>query len=162
MEIAEGGELFDRIVSRGHYSEKAAAGVFRTIMKVVAQCHALGVIHRDLKPENFLLRCARERDRERETLSPSRALVESRVFRMRLGRYGRSGAKRGADDAVYAGGSWSRVKEGTCAIAARSRLPRAGGGVDRIGPSPPHPQAVSDQQCRAVAVWRSPRESDVY
>mmetsp|Transcript_8407 Transcript_8407/g.15954 ORF Transcript_8407/g.15954 Transcript_8407/m.15954 type:complete len:480 (-) Transcript_8407:471-1910(-) len=55
MEIAEGGELFDRIVSRGHYSEKAAAGVFRTIMKVVAQCHALGVIHRDLKPENFLL-----------------------------------------------------------------------------------------------------------
>lgn len=55
MEICEGGELFDRIVNRGHYSEKAAAECFRAVMKVVAQCHALGVIHRDLKPENFLL-----------------------------------------------------------------------------------------------------------
>jgi len=57
MEIAEGGELFDRIVNKGHYSEKEAARAFRQIMKVVAQCHALGVMHRDLKPENFLLRC---------------------------------------------------------------------------------------------------------
>mmetsp|Transcript_12129 Transcript_12129/g.16529 ORF Transcript_12129/g.16529 Transcript_12129/m.16529 type:complete len:521 (+) Transcript_12129:221-1783(+) len=55
MEICNGGELFDRIVEKGHYSEKQAAGVFRTIVKVVAQCHALGVMHRDLKPENFLL-----------------------------------------------------------------------------------------------------------
>jgi len=55
MEIAEGGELFDRIVNKGHYSEKEAARAFRQIMKVVAQCHALGVMHRDLKPENFLL-----------------------------------------------------------------------------------------------------------
>lgn len=55
MELAEGGELFDRIVEKGHYSEKLAANTFRTIMQVVAQCHALGVMHRDLKPENFLL-----------------------------------------------------------------------------------------------------------
>jgi len=55
MEICEGGELFDRIVEKGHYTEKNAADAFRTIMKVVAQCHALGVMHRDLKPENFLL-----------------------------------------------------------------------------------------------------------
>lgn len=27
----------------------------RTIVRVVAHCHALGVVHRDLKPENFLL-----------------------------------------------------------------------------------------------------------
>lgn len=55
MELAEGGELFDRIVAKGHYTEKQAAASFRTIMQVVAQCHALGVMHRDLKPENFLL-----------------------------------------------------------------------------------------------------------
>ncbi|KAK3275742.1 calcium-dependent protein kinase [Cymbomonas tetramitiformis] len=55
MECCEGGELFDRIVEKGHYKEKDAADIFRTIMKVVAQCHALGVMHRDLKPENFLL-----------------------------------------------------------------------------------------------------------
>lgn len=35
MELCEGGELFDRIVARGHYSERAAANVFRTIVEVV-------------------------------------------------------------------------------------------------------------------------------
>ncbi|XP_044484484.1 calcium-dependent protein kinase 10-like [Mangifera indica] len=54
MELCEGGELFDRIVARGHYSERAAAGVARTIMEVVRMCHENGVMHRDLKPENFL------------------------------------------------------------------------------------------------------------
>ncbi|KAG2623556.1 calcium-dependent protein kinase 29-like [Panicum virgatum] len=54
MEVCEGGELFDRIVSRGHYTERAAAGVIRTIMEVVQHCHKHGVMHRDLKPENFL------------------------------------------------------------------------------------------------------------
>ncbi|KAF8657998.1 hypothetical protein HU200_059458 [Digitaria exilis] len=54
MEVCEGGELFDRIVSRGHYTERAAAAVIRTIMEVVQHCHKHGVMHRDLKPENFL------------------------------------------------------------------------------------------------------------
>ncbi|URE02181.1 calcium-dependent protein kinase [Musa troglodytarum] len=54
MELCEGGELFDRIVARGHYSERAAAVVTRTIVEVVQLCHRHGVIHRDLKPENFL------------------------------------------------------------------------------------------------------------
>lgn len=54
MELCEGGELFDRIVARGHYSERAAAGVARTVAEVVRMCHENGVMHRDLKPENFL------------------------------------------------------------------------------------------------------------
>ena len=54
MELCEGGELFDRIVARGHYTERAAAAVVRTIVEVVQLCHKHGVIHRDLKPENFL------------------------------------------------------------------------------------------------------------
>ncbi|GJM88830.1 hypothetical protein PR202_ga05400 [Eleusine coracana subsp. coracana] len=54
MELCEGGELFDRIVARGHYTERAAAAVVRTIVEVVQLCHRHGVIHRDLKPENFL------------------------------------------------------------------------------------------------------------
>ncbi|CAN6586445.1 unnamed protein product [Malus baccata var. baccata] len=54
MELCEGGELFDRIVSRGHYTERAAAAVTKTIVEVVQMCHKHGVMHRDLKPENFL------------------------------------------------------------------------------------------------------------
>ncbi|CAA7057133.1 unnamed protein product [Microthlaspi erraticum] len=54
MELCEGGELFDRIVARGHYTERAAASVIKTIMEVVQMCHKHGVMHRDLKPENFL------------------------------------------------------------------------------------------------------------
>ncbi|XP_051118710.1 calcium-dependent protein kinase 8-like [Andrographis paniculata] len=54
MELCEGGELFDRIVARGHYTERAAAYVLKTIVEVVQMCHQQGVMHRDLKPENFL------------------------------------------------------------------------------------------------------------
>ncbi|PNT64929.1 hypothetical protein BRADI_4g35100v3 [Brachypodium distachyon] len=51
MELCEGGELFDRIFARGHYTERAAAKIGRTIAEL---CHENGVMHRDLKPENFL------------------------------------------------------------------------------------------------------------
>ena len=55
MELCAGGELFDRIIAKGHYSEKAAAILLRQIVNVVHVCHFMGVMHRDLKPENFLL-----------------------------------------------------------------------------------------------------------
>ncbi|PNX75897.1 calcium-dependent protein kinase 3-like protein [Trifolium pratense] len=55
MELCAGGELFDRIISKGHYSERAAAEMCRQMVAVVHNCHSMGVIHRDLKPENFLL-----------------------------------------------------------------------------------------------------------
>lgn len=54
MELCAGGELFDRITKKGHYSERKAADLVRTIVGVIETCHSLGVMHRDLKPENFM------------------------------------------------------------------------------------------------------------
>jgi calcium-dependent protein kinase len=55
MELCSGGELFDRIIAKGSYSEMEAATIIRQIVNVVHVCHFMGVMHRDLKPENFLL-----------------------------------------------------------------------------------------------------------
>ncbi|KAK4600081.1 hypothetical protein RGQ29_009945 [Quercus rubra] len=55
MELCTGGELFDRIINKGTYSEREAASIGRQIVNVVHVCHFMGVMHRDLKPENFLM-----------------------------------------------------------------------------------------------------------
>lgn len=55
MELCKGGELLDKILSRGgKYPEEDARVVLIQILSVVAYCHLQGVVHRDLKPENFL------------------------------------------------------------------------------------------------------------
>ncbi|CAN1164758.1 CDPK-related kinase 4 [Linum perenne] len=55
MELCEGGELLDRILSRGgRYTEDDAKAIVIQILGVVSYCHLQGVVHRDLKPENFL------------------------------------------------------------------------------------------------------------
>lgn len=55
MELCRGGELLDRILSRGgKYTEEDAKAVMLQILNVVSFFHLQGVVHRDLKPENFL------------------------------------------------------------------------------------------------------------
>ncbi|CAB4271655.1 unnamed protein product [Prunus armeniaca] len=55
MELCEGGELLDKILSRGgRYTEGDAKTIVVQILSVTAFCHLQGVVHRDLKPENFL------------------------------------------------------------------------------------------------------------
>lgn len=46
LELCRGGELFDKIIAKGHFSEREAAAYFRTMVEVVAHCHQLGVMHR--------------------------------------------------------------------------------------------------------------------
>ena len=54
MERVTGGELFDRIVEKGSYTEKDAADLIKQVLSAVAYMHSEGVVHRDLKPENLL------------------------------------------------------------------------------------------------------------
>jgi len=55
MELVTGGELFDRIVEKGSYSEKDASFVMRQIIDACRYLHENNIVHRDLKPENLLL-----------------------------------------------------------------------------------------------------------
>mmetsp|Transcript_5432 Transcript_5432/g.9579 ORF Transcript_5432/g.9579 Transcript_5432/m.9579 type:complete len:530 (-) Transcript_5432:182-1771(-) len=55
MELCSGGELFDRIINKGHYSEKNASELIRVMLEIIDFMHKKGLVHRDLKPENFLL-----------------------------------------------------------------------------------------------------------
>uniref|UniRef100_A0A8D2Q8V2 Calcium/calmodulin-dependent protein kinase type 1B n=1 Tax=Varanus komodoensis TaxID=61221 RepID=A0A8D2Q8V2_VARKO len=54
MQLVTGGELFDRIIERGYYTEKDASQLIRQVLEAVNYLHDLGIVHRDLKPENLL------------------------------------------------------------------------------------------------------------
>uniref|UniRef100_A0A2R9CEE6 Calcium/calmodulin dependent protein kinase ID n=1 Tax=Pan paniscus TaxID=9597 RepID=A0A2R9CEE6_PANPA len=54
MQLVSGGELFDRIVEKGFYTEKDASTLIRQVLDAVYYLHRMGIVHRDLKPENLL------------------------------------------------------------------------------------------------------------
>jgi len=54
MELVTGGELFDRIVAKGSYTEKDAARTVKTLCDALGYLHKKKIVHRDLKPENLL------------------------------------------------------------------------------------------------------------
>lgn len=55
LEMATGGELFDRLIDSGSMSERAAWPYFKGLVEAVQHCHSRGVVHRDLKLENVML-----------------------------------------------------------------------------------------------------------
>ncbi|KAG6394082.1 hypothetical protein SASPL_144661 [Salvia splendens] len=86
MELCGGGELFDRIIAKGHYSEKDASDLCRQIVNVVDHCHFMGVMHRDLKPENFLLSSKEEKAMLKATdFGLSVFIEEGKVYRNIVG-----------------------------------------------------------------------------
>ncbi|KAL1245605.1 Calcium/calmodulin-dependent protein kinase type 1 [Trichinella spiralis] len=54
MDLVTGGELFDRIVAKGSYSERDASNLIRQVLDAVNYLHMNDIVHRDIKPENLL------------------------------------------------------------------------------------------------------------
>lgn len=55
LELMSGGELFDKIVEMGSFTESMAADVSYQCLDALNYMHSKGFVHRDLKPENMLL-----------------------------------------------------------------------------------------------------------
>jgi len=54
LDLISGGELFEKIVQKGTYSEADTSKVMKQILLGLMEIHAKNIIHRDLKPENLL------------------------------------------------------------------------------------------------------------
>jgi serine/threonine protein kinase len=55
MELLHGGDLFDRIVDKGKYSEVQGRRIMRRLLSAICYLHEeRNIVHRDLKPENIL------------------------------------------------------------------------------------------------------------
>ena len=55
LELMSGGELFDKIIEMGSFTESMAADISYKLLGALNYMHKKGIIHRDLKPENMLL-----------------------------------------------------------------------------------------------------------
>jgi serine/threonine-protein kinase CHEK1 len=55
MELAEGGDLFDKVEADAGLSHDIAHAYFTQLVNAVGYMHSRGIGHRDLKPENILL-----------------------------------------------------------------------------------------------------------
>jgi calcium-dependent protein kinase len=54
MEICEGGDIFDKILEIGNFSEWESKIILVQVVRCLSYLHSNLIIHRDLKPENIL------------------------------------------------------------------------------------------------------------
>ncbi|CAN0111198.1 unnamed protein product, partial [Ectocarpus fasciculatus] len=93
MEFATGGELFDRLVTKGAHSEHDAASLLREVVDAVAYLHGHSIIHFDIKPENILLHDADTDDIDVRLVDFGSAFV--------VGATGESGPKNDSGTIAY-------------------------------------------------------------
>jgi len=55
LELAKGGDLFDKLSKRKFYTEKDARSVAKDVLTAISYIHSKNYVHRDMKPENLLL-----------------------------------------------------------------------------------------------------------
>jgi len=60
LELADGGEVFERIISKGPFSEASAALVIRQVALALEHLGIHKLVHRDIKPENILYVSSKE------------------------------------------------------------------------------------------------------
>ena len=56
IELLSGGELFDRIIQKGNYTERDACILISQVLKGLEEIQKLSIIHRDIKPENLMFK----------------------------------------------------------------------------------------------------------
>lgn len=52
--LCRGGELFERLIQRGKFTERNAQALIFQVLEAVDYLHERGIVHRDIKPENLL------------------------------------------------------------------------------------------------------------
>jgi serine/threonine protein kinase len=92
LELAKGGELFDRLAEEISIAERDVSMIIRKILEAVTHLHSLNIVHRDLKPENVLLRSTEKSDYDDIVLADfglSKILDKTQAFlRTRTGSFG--------------------------------------------------------------------------
>lgn len=86
LELCEGGQVFDRLISMGQITEQYISQVFRQMVELVDQCHTLGIAHRDVKPENFLFATMDENSKIKAAdFGLSQFFTSGKVFKSLIG-----------------------------------------------------------------------------
>eukprot|EP01017_Pseudomicrothorax_dubius_P024943 TRINITY_DN2657_c0_g1_i5.p1 TRINITY_DN2657_c0_g1~~TRINITY_DN2657_c0_g1_i5.p1 ORF type:complete len:420 (-),score=74.47 TRINITY_DN2657_c0_g1_i5:597-1856(-) len=55
LELLKGGELFEKIIEKGFYTDKDAKVLMYKMLDALNYMHTKGIMHRDIKPENLIL-----------------------------------------------------------------------------------------------------------